>query len=146
MARLFIESIKVLILLSDLKVSLCVRSVQVNNCNTTIQHSSNYSETKYELLIATFLTADDPYQWLQTWGETLIQSLSRNLVKYIPNDPDFNVNCIHYDYASIFCNVSTADLFLDILLNRTLFNRKPYKIFTLVNRRELSNLVNVVSP
>ena len=68
MARLFIESIKVLILLSDLKVSLCVRSVQVNNCNTTIQHSSNYSETKHELLIATFFTADDPYQWLRTWG------------------------------------------------------------------------------
>lgn len=97
MARLFIESIKVLILLSDLKVSLCVRSVQVNNCNTTIQHSSNYSETKHELLIATFLTADDPYQWLRTWGETVIQSLSPNLVKYIPSDPDFNVNYIHYD-------------------------------------------------
>ena len=144
-----INRANVLILLSVLQVSLCAKSVKVTYCKTTIQHSSNYSKTKHDLLIPTFLTADDPFQWLQTWGETVIQSLARNLGNYIPSDPDFNVNYIHYDYASVFCNVSTTDLFLDVLLNRTLFNGKPYKIlaiFTLVNRSELLNLANLVSP
>ena len=144
-----INRANVLILLLILKVSLCAKSVKVTYCKTTTQHSSNYSKAKHDLLIPTFLTADDPFQWLQTWGETVIQSLARNLRKYIPGDPDFNVNYIHYDYASVFCNVSTTDLFLDVLLNRTLFNGKPYKIlviFTLVNRSELLNLVNLVSP
>ena len=82
----------VLILLSVLGVSLCVRSVKITACETTIQHSSNYSETKHDLLIPTFLTTDDPHQWLRTWGETVIQSIARNIVKYVPSDPDFNVN------------------------------------------------------
>ena len=144
-----INRVNVLILLSVLKVSLCARSVKVTHCKTTVQHSTNYSEEKHDLLIPTFLTGDDPHQWLRKWGETVIQSLARNLMKYIPSDPDFNVNYIHYDYASVFCNVSTTDLFLDVLLNRTLFNGKPYKIlaiFTLVNRSELLNLINLVSP
>ena len=126
MTILFIKSINVLILLSVLKVSLCVKSGKVTYCKTTIQRSSKYSERKHDLLIPTFLTADDPHQWLRTWGETVIQSLARNLLKYIPSEPDFNVNYIHYDYASVFCNVSTTDLFLDVLLNRTLFNGKRY--------------------
>ena len=149
MLKIPIICVDVLILLSVLKISSCVRSVKVTYCKTTIQYSSNYSQAKHDLLIPTFLTADDPHQWLQRWGETVIQSLARNIVKYIPSDPDFNVNYIHYDYASVLCSVSTTDLFLDVLLNKTLFNGKPYKILaivTLVNRSELLNLANLVSP
>ena len=61
----------------------------------------------------------------------------------------FTINHLIYLYPYGNCNVNIMEAFIDVLLNETLMDGRPFKIIailTLINEMELTNLADIMSP
>ena len=62
---------------------------------------------------------------------------------------NFTINHLIYLYPYGNCNVNIMEAFIDVLLNETLMDGRPFKIIailTLINEMELTNLADIMSP
>ena len=63
--------------------------------------------------------------------------------------PDLNLHFLVYYYPMDYCRENSMDLFLDVLLNKSLITGRPFKIitiYTLVSELRFKELANIMSP
>ena len=108
----------------------------LTDCKTYVFFNENFNETYQDLVAVSFLRS----------------TKSVNIINY-RSDPyplkDLNLNYVAYYYPRYQCQVNSIHLFLDVLLNETLFEGRHFKviaIFTDANDAELTSLANLMSP
>ena len=117
---------------------LSITTTKTGSCNTVTIYTKNYTEANPDLLIVSFLTMikdDDNFLELAD----------------LRSEPsgDFNINHLIYIYPYNSCHLNIMTAFIDVLLNETLLNGRPFKIIailTLIDETELINLANIMSP
>ena len=116
--------------------------VSFSDCEKVTIFGKYYHKSKNDFFIVIFLLSEVSYE-----EKKIVRDKLEKLEISLQND-DFNINCLIYSF-SLQCNVSVIDLFVDILLNDTLNNGKPFKIIGLIaclRSNELAQLSNIVSP
>ena len=103
--------------------------------------SKNYSEYNHDMVYGVFvrdITLAEGAKWfLETFYQTFLDRTQLNI----------NICLIVYD-LSCTSRTQSLDLFIDILLNKTLNNEKPFTIVAIIgdlDTEELINLANVMS-
>ena len=105
-------------------------------CKTYTFNDENFNETKLDLVVVRFLRSVNSDS-IRSYHSHSYQ------LKY------FNLNYVVYHYPQHQCKTNTIHLFLDVLLNETLFKRRPFKIIAILtdtNNSELTDLANIMSP
>lgn len=112
-----------------------------NKCTKKMFSQNNYNNTKHDLVLAIYLKHDDLDPSVES---ALIYMLSEAKQE---NSSEFNVNILLYQFSDK-CNKENLHLFLDILLNTSLNNGKPFKIMGIIaymNNEDLTHLANTAS-
>ena len=112
-----------------------------NKCTKKMFLQNNYNDTKQDLVLAIYLKHDDLDASVES---ALAYTLSEAKQE---NSSDFNVNILMYQFSDK-CNIENLHLFLDILLNASLNNGKPFKIMGIIaymNNEDLTHLANIAS-
>ena len=115
------------------------------NCKTYTRYSNNYNDSNPDLVLATLIT----FEGVIMYSNFLPLLSTMQELEKMPSLPGVNINHLIYLYPRNDCKNNTFDLFLDVLLNKKLFNGKPFKIvaiLTHLNNNELRDLANIVSP
>ena len=124
----------IVIILGSNQINTIVKNL--TDCKTYVFFNENFNETYPDLVAVSFLRS----------------TKSVNIINY-SSDPypleGLNLNYVVYHYPRYQCQVNSIHLFLDILLNETLFEGRHFKIiaiFTDANDAELMSLANLMSP
>ena len=111
-------------------------SGNLTGCKTYAFNDENFNETNLDLIAVRFLGS--------VRSDRIVSYHSHSYqLKY------FNLNYLVYHYPWHQCKTNSVQLFLDVLLNETLFKRRPFKIIAILtdmNDSELTNLANIMSP
>ena len=118
------------------------RRVEFSDCEKVTILDKYYNKSKNDFFIVIFLLSEVNANERKHVGQELekIEMSSKN--------DDFNINYLIYSF-SLQCNVNVIDLFVDILLNNSLNNGKPFKIIGIIaaaSSTELAQLSDIVSP
>ena len=108
------------------------------NCNTLAIYSKNYTETNPNLLIVSFAT-------MITQEDNILEMLDLQSTIF----GNFNINHLIYLYPYDSCLINIMEAFIDVLLNETLMDGRPFKIIAIlafINETEITNLANIMSP
>lgn len=119
-------------------------SLNLTFCKTFTSYNSNDNEENHDLVVVSVIISEDMswYQWLSNKWKYIIQYLSD-----LPAISNLNVNYIIYHGLRGYC--STAEVALDILLNRDLNYGRPFKIIAIlthITNSELADLAVMMSP
>ena len=96
------------------------------NCKTYTRYSNNYNDSNPDLVLATLIT----FEGVIMYSNFLPLLSTMQELEKMPSLPGVNINHLIYLYPRNDCKNNTFDLFLDALLNKKLFNGKPFKIDT----------------
>ena len=112
-----------------------------NKCTKKMFLQNNYNDTKHDLVLAIYLKHDDVDPSLESALKYVLSEAKQE------NSSDFNVNILIYQFSDK-CNIEHLHFFLDILLNASLNNGKPFKIMGIIaymNNENLTHLANITS-
>ena len=117
---------------------LFISTTKTGSCNRVTMYTKNYTERNPDLLIASFLT-------MVTDDDNFLELAD------LRSEPsgDFNINHLIYIYPYSSCHLNIMTAFIDVLLNETLLNGRPFRIIailTVINEIEIINLANIMSP
>ena len=116
--------------------------VSFSDCEKITILDKYYNKSKNDFFIVIFLLSE-----VNDNERKLVGDKVENMEISSQND-DFNINFLIYSF-SLQCNASVIDLFVDILLNNSLNNGKPFKIIGIIaglSSNELAQLSDIVSP
>ena len=112
-------------------------NADTENCNILKIYSKNHTETNPNLFIVSFVT-------MITHEDNIAEILG---LRSRPSE-NFTINHLIYLYPYGTCKVNIMEAFIDVLLNETLMDGRPFKIIailTLINEMELTNLADIMS-
>lgn len=116
--------------------------VSFSDCEKVTILDKYYNKSKNDFFIVIFLLSEVNDEERKVVGDKLEK------MEISSQNDDFNINYLIYSF-SLQCNVNVIDFFVDILLNDTLNNGKPFKIIGIIaglSSNELAQLSNIVSP
>ena len=124
----------------ELSIPSRLTKLKVPDCKRTTIFGKNYNGSKPDLYIVILLMKGETYDYKQGYqgkwrggGDSFL--------------PEFNITFFIYRFSHK-CNVPTSEVLLDILLNNTLNDGKPFKIIGIIadtSKRELNDLANILS-
>ena len=140
---LTLSKLVVLIAIFSTRKWFSYTSARPISCKTYKLYHEIYNETKHNLVI------------VNVFRSTMNRSIPEedlsfaNQIEKEHSLQQINLNYLIYYYPREKCQEDVMDLFLDLLLNKTLIDSRLYKIiavFTDVNETELTNIANLMSP